>query len=88
MQALCCAIGVWKWAVAVTWGFGRAGDAVDSDAGVLLLLREGASSSLADTQGRSPLLVAAEAGNLAALKALPLVEGLRSRVRPCATNPS
>jgi len=48
---------------------------------VLLLLREGASSIVADRSGRSPLLVAAETGNMAALKALPLSEGLKSRVR-------
>ena len=53
---------------------------VDSDQGILLLLREGASTSIGDTKGRSPLLIAAETGNLASLKALPLAEGLKARV--------
>ena len=56
--------------------------AVPTDDVILLLLREGASTSLGDTMGRSPLLVAAESGNLAAVKALPLAEALKSRVRP------
>ena len=55
---------------------------MDSDQGIVLLLREGASSSSIDTQGRSPLLVAAETGNLASLKALPFMEGFKMRVRP------